>query len=101
MSVFDIAMNTLFADPNLREVAIYLPMQGDAKKVFIISYRPSAFTDISGTFIASPTLTLDVRVTDCPAVLPGDKFLVAGKTYTVQAAPRLDSGNLTWRVDLA
>jgi hypothetical protein len=76
-------------------------MQGDAKKVFIISHRPSAFADIAGTFIASPTLTLDVRVADCPELLAGDKFLIAGKTYTAQAAPRLDSMNITWRVDLA
>jgi hypothetical protein len=101
MSAFGVAMTTLFSDANLAEMALYMPMCGTtAKTVSIIRNEPTSFIDVRETFIATPTMTIDVMAEDCPELISGEKFLIRGKTYTVQGEPKLDSVHYTWRVDL-
>jgi hypothetical protein len=100
MNVFGIAVDTLFADPNLRDVAVYLPAHGVSKNVYVISHKPDAFVQVGESFVATPTLVIDVRVADCPSVSPGDRFLIANRMYTVQGEPKLENDNLVYRIDL-
>jgi hypothetical protein len=100
MNAFGTAIDILFADPNLRDVAVYMPAHGASKEVYVISHKPDAFISVGDSFVATPTLMIDVRVADCPTVSSGDRFLIANRMYTVQGEPKSDGGNLAWRVDV-
>jgi len=100
-NAFSTAINTLFADPNLKKVAVYIPSQGPSKHASVITHKPSTFVSIADSHIAIPTLIINVLVSDCPNLAVGDKFLINAKMHTVQGEPRIDEDNLSWRVDVA
>jgi hypothetical protein len=100
MSAFDIAMNTLFTDSNIRATAVYSSMHGKNKKVNVIVYHPDAFINVADSFVVSSALVLEVLVADCPKISPGDKFMIQDKLYTVQGEPKHSNDSLIWRIDL-
>ena len=50
--------------------------------------------------VETPTLTLEVRVSDCPAIVAGDHFVIGSVTYTVQGVPLRDDLQFIWLVDV-
>lgn len=110
MNAFDIAVNSLFSDSNIAETATYIPLNNSRlsygingigkNQVSVIVQKLDSFQNISSTFIATPTITLEVRVKDCLNLASGDKFVLNSITYTVQGTPKLDKQNLVWSVDL-
>jgi hypothetical protein len=99
-TVFETAIRTLFANPNLARDATYIPQQGNNRPVRIIVRAPDVFANIGDSVIDLPTLILEVQVSECPNPAPGDHFLIGQNSYVVQGEPRRDSEQLTWQVDL-
>ena len=93
-------MQSLFQDANLVTVAMYVPLHGSQKHVSVIAHKPDEFHTIGESIIATPTLTIDVAVSSCPDITPGEKFIIEGKTFIVQGEPKMDQNNLTARIDL-
>ena len=100
MTAFDIVIATLFADPNMAVDAMFIPQIGQNAPVRVITRAPDVFQDMGRSVIETPTLVLEVKVADCPSLVPGDQFLVGGITYTVQGEPKRDEMRLTWQVDV-
>lgn len=100
MSVFDTAMQALFTDANLAVEATFIPVSGANKVVRVITRAPDVYQNIGQSVMHTSSLVLEVQVADCPALTPGDRFLIGQTTYIVQGEPRRDSERLTWQVDL-
>jgi len=100
MTAFDIAIRSLFADQNLITRATYYPLRGSEQKVSVVVHKPDEFHTIGESIIAVPTLALDVALSACPNIQPGEKFVIDGKSFIVQGEPKRDSQNLTVRIGL-
>lgn len=100
MSAFDIAIKTLFADPNLGVDAVFIPQVGQNATVRIITRAPDTFQNVGSSVIETPTLVLEVQVADCPDLASGDQFIIGDTLYIVQGEPRRDEVQLTWKVDV-
>ena len=103
MNAFDVAINTLFNDSNMKTAVVHIPISSDSqsKKVNVILYRPDALINVAESFVVSSALVIEVLASDCPEVSTGDKFMIQDKLYTVQGEPKLNSNNLVWRIDLS
>lgn len=100
MTAFESAIKALFADLNMAKDAIYVPLQGENRPVRVVIRAPDVFANVGRSVIETPSAMLEVQVTDCPVLVPGDSFIVGAVTYTVQGEPRRDSEQLTWQADL-
>ncbi len=99
-NAFEVAMQSLFQDANLVTAALYVPLHGFQKQVSVIAHKPDEFHTVGESIIATPTLTIDVAVSSCPDITPGEKFIIDGKTFIVQGESKRDSDNLVARVQL-
>ena len=100
MTAFDTAVATLFADPNMASDATFIPRIGVNAPVRVILRAPDAYQKMGSSVIETPTTMLEVKVADCPLILPGDQFLIGTNSYVVQGEPRRDELQLTWLVDV-
>ena len=100
MTVFDIAMGTLFADPNLAVDATYIAHNGQTGTARIIIRAPDVYQKLGSSVIETGTHMLEVQVTSCPNLDENDRFVVGSTTYVVQGEPRRDEQKLTWQVDV-
>ena len=103
MNAFDVAINTLFNDSNMKTTVVHIPVNSDlkSKKVNAIICHPDSFINVVDSFVVTPRLVIEVLASDCPEITPGDKFMVQDRLYTVQGEPRLKNDDLVWRIDLA
>lgn len=99
MTAFSTALNTIFSDPNLAVEATYIPLQGANKSVKLLTKKPDLYEGIGQSVIDTPTLILEVKVSDCPSLIEGDRFLIGSVTYVVQGVPKRDLDRLIWLVD--
>jgi hypothetical protein len=106
-TVFDAAIDTLFADPNLATDATYTPAAGVGIAVrVILSRAPVDSFDVgrSGVRLAPPDQTrafvADVRKSDVPQPRKGDSVVVAARVYPITAEPELGENLLTWHLTL-
>ena len=98
MNAFNTAIVSLFTDPNLAVDAIYAPTAGGSKSVRVIT-RTDLIQNFGQSVIESPSLVLVAQVADCPSLVQGDQFTIAGVIYTVQGQPRRNAERLVWEVD--
>lgn len=99
MSVFNTAIQALFNDRNLAVDATFIPQVGVSKPVRVITRAPDVYQNVGQSVIETPSLVLEVQVTDCPAICQGDQFIIDAIAYTAQGEPRRDSEWLLWQVD--
>lgn len=99
-TAFETATNAIFADVNLAESASFMPRSGGLAWVRVIKRAPDAYQKVGTSMIETPSLTLEVKVSDCPTIVPGDQFQIGSTIYTVQGEPLKDELNLAWTVDL-
>lgn len=100
MNAFEVAIHSLFRDSNLITQATYHPLHGKEKRVAVITHKPDEYHAIGETMIATPTIAIDVAVSNCANVQPGERFVIDGKTFVVQGEPKADSERITFRVNL-
>jgi hypothetical protein len=103
MSAFAAATNVLFADANVSASASYRAGGVGGVPVRVIVQRPDVMSDFnSGRFVSDVTL-IDVRVSDCPDLAPGDRFMVNPATdpvlYEIVGAPVRDALRLVWKAE--
>jgi hypothetical protein len=99
MTAFEIAMNSLFTDPNIAVDAVFTPSAGVPKSVRVIQTAPDAYGTIGQSVFETATTLLAVRVADCPTVAQGDTFTINSVIYKVQSEPRRNSDRLVWEMD--
>jgi len=80
--------------------ATFVPLQGVSKAVPVVTRAPDVFQAVGQSMIETPSMVLEVRVSDCPTLAQGDQFIINAVTYTIQGEPRRDSEHLAWQVDV-
>ena len=100
MSAFAVAVDMLFADPNLGVEAIYTSDGGTPRLIRVVTRRADDVTSFGGARLWSETTRLDLRVAEVPTPRPGDRIEVDGEGFLIQGEPVRDTERLVWTVDL-
>jgi hypothetical protein len=99
VTAFAVAVEALFADPNLGRAATYEPADGDPFPVRIIARRADTITEFGEARLWSETTRFDVRVAEAANPRPGDRIVLAGETFVVQGEPVRDRERSVWTLD--
>ena len=97
MTAFDLAVDSLFADPNLAvDAFLRLDGTGAALAIRVIRAMPDRFASFGeGRFVVD-TVLLNIRLADAPGLSAGDTVEIAGQFHEVQGTPTRDSDRLVW-----
>ncbi len=99
MTAFAIAVDALYADPNIARAASYAPADGEPIPVRVIARRADAVTDFGDARLWSETTRFDLRVREVASPRPGDRLVLDGETFVVQGEPVRDRDRLIWTLD--
>ncbi len=100
MSIFAIAVDALFADPNLARTALYRPGGiGDGAPVRVIAKRNDQVSEFSDISVVSATARFDLRVSEIANPTEGDTITLDCETFVVQGEPLRDTERLVWTLD--
>ncbi len=100
MSIFAVAIDALFADPNLGFDAVYRAGGADlAVPVRVILRRPDRVGAFGDARIVAETTVFDVRVSDIGQPAAGDTIEWDGTVYRIQDAPLCDAERLVWSIE--
>lgn len=99
MSAFQEMIDALFADSALARDVLYTPVAGTARTIRAVIKSPDRIVDVREMAIHTPTLVVDVRVSDVPDPGEGDTLSIGALTYVVQGEPVRDAENLVWTLD--
>ena len=100
MSIFAIAMDTLFGDPNIARDAVYISDVGAPRLVRVVTRRADDITGFGDARIWSETTRIDLRVAEVPAPRPGDRVEIEDEAFLIQGEPVRDRERLVWTLDL-
>lgn len=100
MTAFAIGVDILFRDPNLAVDAVWKAGgSGAGKTVRVIRRAPDDTIEWRESRLRTPTVFLDVRVSEAVTLSKGDTFEIDGATFTVTGAPERDSLRLVWKAE--
>jgi hypothetical protein len=95
-----IAIDVLFADPNLGVDAIYRPGGANpGTAVRAIIRQPDRVGTYGETRIASETTIFDIRTSEVIAPAEGDTIEMDGTVYIIQGEPLRDGERLVWTIE--
>lgn len=103
MTIFDEALNGLFADPNLGETAVYRPVFGAPQEIKVVPRAADLLlAGLAGGQQVHPGMAVEVRAQDIPSGTPGDGDQVdlAGARFRVRSARLIDIARDLWLLDL-
>jgi hypothetical protein len=100
MSVFAVAIDNLFTDPNIARDATYIADGGTPVLVRVVTRRADEVTGFGDARLWSETTRIDLRVAEVPAPRPGDRLEIEGEAFIIQGEPVRDRERLVWTVDL-
>ena len=100
MSIFAIAIETLFGDPNMARDAVYIADGGTPRLVRVVTRRADEVTAFGEARLWSETTRVDLRVAEVPNPRPGDRVEIDGEAFLIQGEPVRDRERLVWTVDL-
>lgn len=101
MTVFEDAIDDLFADPNLaRDAQWRAGGTGVAVPVRIVLRQPDRIGRFGETRLLAATTVVEVRTAEVTMLVEGDAFEIDGETFVVQGEPVRDSERLVWTAEL-
>ena len=98
MSVFEAAIDVLFADPHLAADGTFTPDSGAPIAVRVIVRRPDRIVAFGDARLASESAMFDLRVSEVADPRPGDQLEVSGRSYILFGEPVRDAERLVWTV---
>ena len=99
MSAFQEMIDALFSNSSLARDVLYTPVAGTARTLRAVIKSPDRIVDVREMAIHTPTLVVDVRVSDVLDPNEGDTLSIGALTYVVQGEPVRDTENLIWTLD--
>jgi hypothetical protein len=100
MSAFDLAVEDLFADPNIAKPATYrVGGIGDGISVRLITRQPDREIEFGDISIHTATTIFEIMVCAVSDPAEGDSITLNGEIFIVQGEPRRDAERLIWRLD--
>ena len=100
MSIFALAMDTLFGDPNIARDAVYISDVGAPRLVRVVTRRADDISNFGDARIWSETTRVDLRVAEVVQPRPGDRLEMDGEAFLIQGEPVRDRERLVWTIDL-
>lgn len=101
MTAFAVAVDLLFADPNLSHEAWHRVSEGQFTRIRIIMRRNDDVTTFGAARLVSETLRFDVRVSELPAPRPDEQILLGDETFLIRGEPIRDRDRLIWTIEAA
>jgi hypothetical protein len=100
MNAFAASIDLLFEDPNMAVDALYRAGgKGSGTLVRVIRKAPDQLANFGDSRFVTDTLTLDLRVSEVPALAKGDTLEIAGELFEVRSEPVRDRERLVWSVE--
>jgi hypothetical protein len=99
MTAFQEMIDALFADAALARTVTYTPVAGLPQTIRAVIRSPDRIVDVREMAIHTPTVVVDVRVSDVPDPNQGDTLTIDTFLYVVQGEPVRDAENLVWTLD--
>ena len=97
MTALEMALEALFADPNLGRDALWRAGgAGDGTAVRVIRKRPDQVVGFGDSRAVLPTVLIDVRRSEVPNPAAGDTVEIESETFAVIATPIGDTERLIW-----
>jgi len=91
VKAFRAALDTLFADPNLGEHALWQAGGvGAGVALRVIRRRPDAVVEFGASRALMATVLLDLRRTEAAAIEEGDLVVIGSETYRIVGSPASD-----------
>ncbi len=101
MSVFALALDRLFIDPNLSVPGLWRGSgEGPGQAVQVVRVEPRQGLELGGTKLVQDAVLLDVRASEAGAIAEGDTIEVEGVVHRIQAPPTPMMGGLVLRLDV-
>ena len=101
MRAIEIAIDALFADPNIARDALYRDQAtGGTRTVRIVTKRPDEVLDFGDSRVVAATTVAEVRVSEVPDPQEGDTLEIGDAVFVIQGVPRRDAERLIWSLDL-
>ena len=100
MSAVAVALDALFADPNIGRDAVYIADGGAPVLVRVVARRADAISDFGDARLWSETTRIDLRVAEVATPRPGDRIEIDGDAFLIQGEPVRDRERLIWTLDL-
>ena len=100
MTAFTMALDALFADPNISVEIWHRDVEGQFTRTRGILRRPDEITEFGAARLVSYTVRLDVRSAAIPDPKPEEQILIADETFLIQGEPRRDRERLIWTLEL-
>ena len=99
MTAFAVAIDLLFADPNLAQEAWHRDSEGQFTRIRIIMRRNDDVTTFGAARFVSQTMRFDVRVSELPAPRPDEQILFGDETFLIRGEPMRDRDRLIWTIE--
>ena len=101
MRAIEIAIDALFADPNIARDALYRAQAtGETRTVRVVTKRPDEVLDFGDSRVVTATTVAEVRVSEVPEPREGDTLEIGDAVFVVKGVPRRDAERLVWSLDL-
>ena len=100
MTIFDTAIDTLFANDDLAVDATYTPVAGGPVSVRVVKTIEDEQTfQFTGGQVARK-IKADIKVSDVAVIAAGDSLLIGAVTYTITNPQIKDVDQLIWSMEL-
>jgi hypothetical protein len=99
MTAFAVALDLLFADPNLAHEAWHRDSEGQFTRIRIILRRADADVAFGTARIWSETFRFDVRTAELSKPRPQDQILFGDETFLIEGEPMRDRDRLIWTIE--
>jgi hypothetical protein len=100
MSAFDMAIEDLFADPNIAQTATYrVGGVGDEMSVRVIARQPDRDIEFGDISIHTATTIFEIMVSAVLTPAEGDAIILNGETFVIQGEPKRDAERLIWSIN--
>jgi hypothetical protein len=99
MTAFQEMIDALFANSAMARTVTYTPVAGLPQTIRAVIKSPDRVIDVRDIAIHTPTLVVDVRVSDIATPQEGDTLTIGTLLYAVQGEPVRDAENLVWTLD--
>jgi hypothetical protein len=100
MSVFIVAIDNVFCDPNIARDAVYVADGGTPVLVRVVMRRADDITAFGDARLWSETTRIDLRVAEVPNPRPGERIEINSEAFLIQGEPVRDRERLVWTLDL-
>ena len=99
MSAFDMAIEDLFADPNIAKTATYRAGgNGDGISVRVIARQPDRDIEFGDISIHTATTIFEITASAVPTPAEGDTITLSSEAFIIQGEPKRDAERLIWRL---